>query len=192
MRVVTVYAHPDPRSFCHAVMQRFTSGLRDAAHEVEVIDLYGHAYRGRIGQRLVSLVHERVHGNDRAQWEKVAVADGLAFVAPVGRLPFPAILEGWARRVFAHGAVHPDRALLISTTLSLEEHYRPEWQQPVPAIAGLGNVERAYFYEVRIAGRPQLQEYLRRAYLRRAYELGVDFIRVGETARTQSSLHAAR
>jgi NAD(P)H dehydrogenase (quinone) len=27
MRVLTVYAHPDPRSFCHAVLDRLTAGL---------------------------------------------------------------------------------------------------------------------------------------------------------------------
>jgi NAD(P)H dehydrogenase (quinone) len=40
MRVLTIYAHHDPRSFCHAVLQRFTEGLRDAGHVNEVVDLY--------------------------------------------------------------------------------------------------------------------------------------------------------
>lgn len=40
MKVLTVYAHPDPKSFCHAVLQQFTKGLEDAGHTNEVIDLY--------------------------------------------------------------------------------------------------------------------------------------------------------
>ena len=40
MKVLTVYAHHDPRSFCHGVLERFTEGLRDAGHTSEVIDLY--------------------------------------------------------------------------------------------------------------------------------------------------------
>lgn len=40
MRVLTIYAHHNPRSFCHAVLERFTAGLRDAGHENEVVDLY--------------------------------------------------------------------------------------------------------------------------------------------------------
>jgi NAD(P)H dehydrogenase (quinone) len=40
MHVLTVYAHPNPKSFCHAVVDRFTSGLRDAGHTFEVVDLY--------------------------------------------------------------------------------------------------------------------------------------------------------
>ena len=40
MKVLTVYAHPNPRSFCHAVLERFTSGLADAGHTSEVVDLH--------------------------------------------------------------------------------------------------------------------------------------------------------
>jgi NAD(P)H dehydrogenase (quinone) len=27
MRVLTVYAHPNPKSFCHAVLEQFNEGL---------------------------------------------------------------------------------------------------------------------------------------------------------------------
>ena len=40
MKVLTIYAHHDPRSFCHGVLERFTDGLREAGHTSEVIDLY--------------------------------------------------------------------------------------------------------------------------------------------------------
>lgn len=40
MRVLTIYAHHNPRSFCHAVLERFDEGLRDAGHAHEVVDLY--------------------------------------------------------------------------------------------------------------------------------------------------------
>jgi NAD(P)H dehydrogenase (quinone) len=40
MNILIVYAHPDPKSFCHAVLQRFIQGLEDAGHTNETIDLY--------------------------------------------------------------------------------------------------------------------------------------------------------
>jgi NAD(P)H dehydrogenase (quinone) len=40
MRVLTIYAHHNPQSFCHALLSRFTEGLRDAGHASEVVDLY--------------------------------------------------------------------------------------------------------------------------------------------------------
>ena len=40
MKVLTVYAHPNPKSFCHAILQQFTKGLEEAGHTSEVVDLY--------------------------------------------------------------------------------------------------------------------------------------------------------
>ncbi|MGW3484052.1 NAD(P)H-dependent oxidoreductase [Rhodococcus indonesiensis] len=40
MKVLTIYAHHDPHSFCHGVLDRFTAGLQEAGHTSEVIDLY--------------------------------------------------------------------------------------------------------------------------------------------------------
>ena len=40
MRVLTVIANPNPQSFCHALLERFTAGLRAGGHESEVVDLY--------------------------------------------------------------------------------------------------------------------------------------------------------
>ncbi len=40
MRVLTIYAHHHPRSFCHAILGRFTDGLREAGHAVDVVDLH--------------------------------------------------------------------------------------------------------------------------------------------------------
>jgi NAD(P)H dehydrogenase (quinone) len=40
MNVLTVYANPNPRSFCHAILEQFSRGLRDAGHTSEVVDLY--------------------------------------------------------------------------------------------------------------------------------------------------------
>jgi NAD(P)H dehydrogenase (quinone) len=44
MRVLTVYAHHDPRSFCGAVRDRFLAGLREAGHESELADLYAERF----------------------------------------------------------------------------------------------------------------------------------------------------
>jgi NAD(P)H dehydrogenase (quinone) len=40
MKVLTVYAHHNPRSLCHALLERFCDGLRDAGHSNEVVDLH--------------------------------------------------------------------------------------------------------------------------------------------------------
>jgi NAD(P)H dehydrogenase (quinone) len=40
MKVLTIYAHHNPRSFCRAVLEKFSAGLRAAGHEHEIVDLH--------------------------------------------------------------------------------------------------------------------------------------------------------
>jgi len=40
MNILTVYANPNPKSFCHAILEQFTHGLEEAGHTYEVVDLY--------------------------------------------------------------------------------------------------------------------------------------------------------
>ncbi len=44
MRVLTIYAHHNPGSFCHALLERFCEGLKDAGHTNEVVDLYASGF----------------------------------------------------------------------------------------------------------------------------------------------------
>jgi NAD(P)H dehydrogenase (quinone) len=44
MKILTVYAHPDPKSFCAALRDRFLAGLHEAGHEVELADLYAERF----------------------------------------------------------------------------------------------------------------------------------------------------
>ena len=248
MRVLAVYAHPDPKSFCHAVLEQLTAGLRESGHAVEVVDLYaikfdpvfrqrdmatylhegmppdvleGMNLRGRfvesvpggpVGrliasrwsrdktpQQLARFIREHAPRDAREQWQKVEAADGLAFVAPVFWLHFPAILKGWFERVFAYGSayalsregweghasgriplMHHEKALVITPTLFCEADYAADWELPMRRIIddwglrypGVKHVEHVYFYGAAIADPPQIQE-----YLRRARELGRDFAR---------------
>lgn len=245
MRVLTVYAHPDPRSFCHAVLEEFSRGLQDAGHASDVVDLYAIRFdpvfrmqdsasyvhesmpadvleRMNLKQRVLEaagnpltrflvarwlrtkdtkevarFIHEHRPRDAAAQWEKVRRADGLAFIAPVFWLHFPAILKGWFERVFAYGdayaltpegwlgemsgrvpLLHHEKALIISTTLFREEDYDARLREPMTRMIddwglrypGVKKVEHVFFYRV-----PVCDVDARRQYLARAYLLGKEF-----------------
>lgn len=128
MKVLTVYAHHNPRSFCHAILERFSAGLADGGHANEVVDLHAIGFdpvlrerdepnwiddsvpddvlrRMRIQNRdVIRKLHAFGCPRDVAeQQQKVARADALAFIAPVYFVGFPAILKGWIERVFTLG-----------------------------------------------------------------------------------------
>ena len=65
MNVLTIYAHHNPHSFCHAVLEQFTAGLRDGGHTSEVVDLYA------IGFDPV------MHDRDEANWIDDSVPDDV-------------------------------------------------------------------------------------------------------------------
>jgi NAD(P)H dehydrogenase (quinone) len=245
MKVLTVYAHPDPNSFCHAVLQRFTDGLKDAGHTSEVVDLYAinfdPVFRMRdfagyvhesipvdilasmdLRQRILKtaggpvqrfVVSRVIHGKDpialaklvrkqmpkdiASQQAKIAGAQGLAFIAPVYWLAFPAILKGWFERVFNVGfayslthegweghirgrvpLLHHEKALVITTTMFSEDDYKGALGQAMTTVVdnfalrypGIKQVEHVYFHGV-----PVVDDRTRQGYLERAYCLGRDF-----------------
>lgn len=244
MKVLTVYAHPDPASFNHALLQAFTRGLADAGREVEVVDLYAIGFdpvsrlrdqpswlpdasapdlvekvvrarvrppgagplrrlltwalfRGMGPHEVVERLRRRVPRDVRAQQAKVAWADGLAFIAPVWFVGFPAMLKGWFERVFTLGfafsltsagwrgdlagrrpLLRHKKALVISTTRFDEAAYRgclgevmrlllDEFSLRYP---GIERVEHQWFHAVVMA-----DEATRRRDLQQAYRLGLEF-----------------
>lgn len=246
MKVLTVFANPNPRSFCRAVLDRFDAGLRDAGHAHEVVDLYAIKFdpvlrdrdgpnwmdenapepvlqsmrlrermmegaRGPIGRfalkrllgdrdtrGIIRLLQERYRPRDvRAQQEKVASAQALAFIAPVWFVGFPAILKGWIERVFTLGfafgltadgwkgdirgrvpLLKHEKALIIQTTIFDEQAYRTGLADAMKVLIdefgfrypGIQKVEHVYFHAVHGA-----DDVRRHGYLDEAYRLGREF-----------------
>jgi NAD(P)H dehydrogenase (quinone) len=40
MKVLIIYAHPNPMSFTKAILDNFIKGLKEAGHQYEIVDLY--------------------------------------------------------------------------------------------------------------------------------------------------------
>lgn len=51
MKVLTIYAHHNPRSLCHALLMRFDAGLREAGHVHEIVDLHAIGFDPVLGDR---------------------------------------------------------------------------------------------------------------------------------------------
>jgi NAD(P)H dehydrogenase (quinone) len=61
MRVLVVYAHFNPESFTHALLEQVTRGLADGGHEYEVVDLYAIGFDPVFGMRDgLQFVHDSV------------------------------------------------------------------------------------------------------------------------------------
>ena len=93
MNILTVYAHPNPKSFCHAILEQFTKGLGDAGHTSEVVDLYAIRFDPVFRmQDFASYVHENIPIDILEQWSlKQQVLDSAG--GPIQRF----IASRWLR-----------------------------------------------------------------------------------------------
>ncbi|WP_077616083.1 NAD(P)H-dependent oxidoreductase [Caenibacillus caldisaponilyticus] len=104
MKVLIIYAHPNPESFNAALLKAVERGLREAGHAYAVIDLYKDrfnpvlVYNDKIRRRDLKNDPETAHYR-----ELVRDADHLIFIFPVWWYGVPAILKGFFDRVFASG-----------------------------------------------------------------------------------------
>ncbi len=105
MKVLVVYAHPNPESFNHAILETLTHALRDRGHEVRVRDLYAEPFDPVLSPADLgaAAAGEPLPEDVRREQAAVAWAEVLAFIYPLWWFDRPAVLKGWFDRVFTNG-----------------------------------------------------------------------------------------
>lgn len=92
-----IYAHPDEKSFNHAVLERVKSTLTQKNIPFQVIDLYQAGYNPVL---TLGELKGEVSAETRAFQKMISEASGLIFIFPVWWFRAPAILEGFCDKVF--------------------------------------------------------------------------------------------
>jgi len=122
MKVLYIYAHPEPKSFNGALKDVAMVTLANMGHEVRVSNLYAMRFKAvldaqdfRIRARhdIFNPAMEQIHGMSTGslapdileEIERIAWADLLIFQFPLWWSSMPAILKGWFDRVFVQGFV---------------------------------------------------------------------------------------
>lgn len=100
MKLLLVYANPNPESVGHHLREAIFRGARAAGHSIVDIDLYAEKFNP-----VLSAAEE--HGQKTPDVERhqemIRQADALVFIFPVWWFRAPAILEGWFDRVLTSG-----------------------------------------------------------------------------------------
>ena len=99
MKHLVVYAHPNPESFNHAILNTVVESLQGQGHEVTVRDLYAIGLdpvlkfegKGEISQEI------------KAEQEYISKADAITLIYPIWWTGMPAILKGYIDRVYSYG-----------------------------------------------------------------------------------------
>ncbi|MBT76766.1 MAG: NAD(P)H-dependent oxidoreductase [Gammaproteobacteria bacterium] len=155
MKVLIVYAHPEPQSFGGALLSTAVDVLSDAGHTVVVSDLYAKKFSAMAGpddftDRLdadhLNMGAEQEHAATEKSFsseiqgeiERLFAADLLLMQFPLWWYSVPAIMKGWIDRVFAYGVTYDfgrtwdrgimqgKRAMLSFTTGAPESTFAPD------------------------------------------------------------------
>lgn len=119
MKILWLFAHPEPQSLNGSLRDVGIQELRDLGHEVRESDLYamdwkpvvdsGDFHRETVDRLLVGAAQEHAYSAAKltddiaAEQEKIAWADALVFQFPLWWFGPPAILKGWFDRVLVQG-----------------------------------------------------------------------------------------
>jgi NAD(P)H dehydrogenase (quinone) len=120
MKVLLVFAHPEPRSLNGALRDVAIEELEAQGHEVRVSDLYAQGWKSEIdradfpplsaAERLKPASASRqafdagaLTDDVKAEQQKLLWADMLILQFPLWWFTMPAILKGWVDRVYARG-----------------------------------------------------------------------------------------
>lgn len=102
MRVLVVYCHPCADSFNAATRDAALAGLRQAGHDIRLLDLYGEGFEPVMTESERRLYHDPVRNREPIgrHLDHLAWAEALVFVYPTWWFGLPAMLKGWLDRVF--------------------------------------------------------------------------------------------
>ncbi len=106
MKLLLVYCHPDPESFCAALRNQAVQALTSAGHEVRELDLYAMGFEPVFSRAEKFSYLTATEQNIAGVAEHVAAlrwAEGWVAVYPTWFYGLPAMFKGWLDRVWLPG-----------------------------------------------------------------------------------------
>jgi NAD(P)H dehydrogenase (quinone) len=131
-----VYAHPNPASFSHALLEGLKATYEQAGDTVVVRDLYALGFDPVLkGEDFAAMKAGELPADITTEQGHVTWADAITVIYPVWWTGLPAILKGWVDRVFLYGFAYAygeggvegllkgKKALLVSCHGTPSEYY---------------------------------------------------------------------
>lgn len=123
MKVLIVHAHPEPKSFCTAMMEQAVQQCVQAGHTVQVSDLYAmdwnpvasaqdftsrknEDYLVYALEQRESVANGSISQDIKQELDKLLWCDLLILSFPLFWGSVPAMMKGWIDRVFVSGKVY--------------------------------------------------------------------------------------
>ncbi|MDM5190603.1 NAD(P)H-dependent oxidoreductase [Bacillus sp. DX4.1] len=188
MKHLIIYAHPNPQSFNHAILETVQGQLEEKGHEVRVRDLYALNFNPVLAtDDFISFSQGNTPAEIEEEQKHIAWADNIIFIYPVWWAGLPAILKGYVDRVFSHGFAYAysengiekllngKKGLLLSTMGNTKEAYtangmfeamKKTTDAGIFDFTGIETLEHTFYTSV-----PSVDDAARKQYLEEVKEL---------------------
>ncbi|WP_342047285.1 NAD(P)H-dependent oxidoreductase [Bacillus sp. OTU530] len=104
MKHLIIYAHANPESLNHSILETTVSTLEKNGHEVVVRDLYALDFQPVLKPADTNAMKAGETPKDiKTEQEFITQADVITFIYPIWWTGLPAILKGYVDRVFSYG-----------------------------------------------------------------------------------------
>lgn len=136
MNYLVIYAHPDPHSFNHAILETVIQELDRSEKPYSIRDLYANSFDPVLKGSDLQNIERNEQAEDLTEEQKlVRKADVLIFIFPIWWFNMPAILKGYIDRVFAEkfafrmnengvsGLLRGKRVIIFNTTGGARKNY---------------------------------------------------------------------
>ncbi len=99
-----VYSHPNPKSFCHAILETIQETLKSKGHEIVVRDLYAIAFNPVLkGSDFVGIKSGNLPADIKEEQRHIQWADTMTFIYPIWWTGLPAMMKGYIDKVYSFG-----------------------------------------------------------------------------------------
>jgi len=104
MKHLVVYSHPNPGSFCHAILETVINTLAAGKQGVVVRDLYALGFNPVLrADDFVGIQSGNIPADIKTEQDHIAASDNLIVIHPIWWTGLPAMIKGYFDRVFSYG-----------------------------------------------------------------------------------------
>ncbi|MBU5592211.1 NAD(P)H-dependent oxidoreductase [Clostridium sp. MSJ-4] len=187
MKNLIVYAHPNPKSFCNAIVESIVKKSEEKGNETKVRDLYKLNFNPVLSPAdFESFGKGQIPQDIKEEQEYIEWADVITFVYPIWWAEQPAILKGYIDRVFSYGFAYKyengvpqgllegKKVITFNTSGTSNDQYEAAGmhdamkkmnKQGIFSFCGLEVLDQVFFGSV-----PHVDDEVRKSYLKEAEE----------------------
>jgi len=138
MDYLIIYAHPNPKSFNHAILEEVEKKVRQSGKTYQVRDIYTLTFNPILSAPdFIAFQNGQALPDIKAEQDLIRQAKTLIFIYPIWWFNMPAILKGYIDRVFSPGFAYSTdkkeglkglltdkQVIILNTTGGPEENYK--------------------------------------------------------------------